>query len=853
MSDLTHTIKLPSAILGQFEPLWAIEPTRFRQVLAAHMATLDGRFDADALPAVEGDDDTGFSTTGKIAIIDITGVLTKGEGFFTRFFGGTSMARTQRAVRESAHDSSITGILLRIDSPGGTVAGTADLTDAVAAAAKIKPVFAWAEDLVASAAYSVASQATKLYVNNATALVGSIGVLSAVEDWSALFEQAGIKVHVLATDDVKGAGLLGSKVTEKQVARLQEEIDDLFVPFLEAVARGRGMTVDEVRKQTDGRLFIAAKAQAIGLIDGVRSLEQTISELQSAEPPNGTTSAAKRHTSNHGDQSMNFNKHQTGLLESLGLAPGATDEQALQSYNALEPDKRGLVDALGSESSSNAADPAGSGTGSVTGQTGDGAPPTVDVDQAVQAALDADNDRRNSVGALCDQFEARGYDLAELRRTMLSDRKCSTAKANQLVIKHIAENDPKITSGLAISGGATQRDKFAQIADQALLVNAGVESPYVYERDPNGMGMRMRRDPVAAKKAREAAEMDGVLGMGLQALARECLRMSGHRGADRMNGAELYHAVALSAPMAVSVFSHGSSDFPLILEAAAHKMVVAGYEGQPVSFRAWCQEGPVSDFNTHKKLRLSESPLLKKRLEGAPAQHGDFAEERETHSAEEWALAVGLSRKMMVNDDIGAFNDMNRLMGEGVADTVEVEVWDTMLLNSGAGPTMGDGVVMFHTTHKNLAGAGAAPSQGTVETGIITMAGQTGFGEDGTKRPIGVMPAFFVGSMTDTLAANLVLRAQHAATDDTHPPQHSEIRSIVPVHAAQLTTRSERDWYLMGPKNRAAVMVSYLNNVRAPRLRRVDGTTVSGVQWIVEFDVGVDGVEFRTAYRNPGV
>ena len=89
------------------------------------------------------------------------------------------MSDAQRLVEQAAEDPVVAAILLRVDSPGGTVAGVSDLAEAVYAARKVKPVSAYISDLGASAAYYIASQAQRLYADS-DALVGSIGVYSVV-------------------------------------------------------------------------------------------------------------------------------------------------------------------------------------------------------------------------------------------------------------------------------------------------------------------------------------------------------------------------------------------------------------------------------------------------------------------------------------------------------------------------------------------------------------------------------------------------------------------------------------------------------------------------------------------------
>src|SRR6185436_13049667 len=138
----------------------------------------------------------------------------------------------------AAADPSIKTILLLIDSPGGTIAGTAELADSVAAANKIKPVIAHADDQMASAAYWIASQC-RMITSNRTALVGSIGTYVEVYDTSKMYENAGVKVHMISTGPHKGALVDGTPVTDDQLAEVQKLVDSLNRHFLAAVSAGR--------------------------------------------------------------------------------------------------------------------------------------------------------------------------------------------------------------------------------------------------------------------------------------------------------------------------------------------------------------------------------------------------------------------------------------------------------------------------------------------------------------------------------------------------------------------------------------------------------------------------------------
>jgi ClpP class serine protease len=238
--------------IDQYIGLWAVDDVRFLQMiegirrldLASHIQNNASRNIAAAVSTVG----RAGSTGANLAIVDIEGSLTKRGSSMSN---AGSLIRLRQEIRRLADDPDIAGIMLRIDSPGGTVAGTPDLAAAVAAAAKKKPVHAFVEDFTASAAYWVASQASRIVANDRTAMVGSIGTFVGLYDFSAAAGQDGIKAIVIKSGKFKGAGF----------------------------AQGRGLSVADVESLADGRVHVASDAVDRRLIDGIESFDAAMNAL----------------------------------------------------------------------------------------------------------------------------------------------------------------------------------------------------------------------------------------------------------------------------------------------------------------------------------------------------------------------------------------------------------------------------------------------------------------------------------------------------------------------------------------------------------------------------------------------
>lgn len=259
-------MRLPlSATSGPPSGPLAVESGRFRQILERARAAgplTDVRERASLRVGPDG-----------VAVVVVDGVLSKGGGWF-----GASTVAVRAQLRDAAAREGVRAILLKVSSPGGFVDGTADLAADVAAAAAAKPLEAYVEDIGGSAAYWVASQATRVWAN-ATALVGSIGTYQVLWDESDAFRQMGVKVHVVSTGPLKGAGEPGTEITPEILKSEQTLVDDLNEHFLAAVRKGRGMTPKQVEAVATGEVWIAAKAKALGLVDGVRTFDEVLDGL----------------------------------------------------------------------------------------------------------------------------------------------------------------------------------------------------------------------------------------------------------------------------------------------------------------------------------------------------------------------------------------------------------------------------------------------------------------------------------------------------------------------------------------------------------------------------------------------
>ncbi len=211
-----------------------------------------------------------------IAIIPIYGPISKRGSFLSMFFGGTNLAALTIAMQEARINTAIMGIVLDIDSPGGTVAGTEAFGDLVYEMAREKPIVSFGNGMMASAAYWIGSAARGIVVENA-AYVGSIGTIMTHHDWSGNDEQIGLKRTILTAGTYKAVGNDAEPLSDLSRETLQGELDYVYTLFVNTVARNLDVEPELVLSDmADGRDFLGQQAVDAGLADETGNIDRAI-------------------------------------------------------------------------------------------------------------------------------------------------------------------------------------------------------------------------------------------------------------------------------------------------------------------------------------------------------------------------------------------------------------------------------------------------------------------------------------------------------------------------------------------------------------------------------------------------
>lgn len=217
---------------------------------------------------------------GNIAVIPIYGTIVQRASQLNMCEQGTSTQQISAALSDTLADDSVAQIILDIDSPGGSVYGVQELATEIAASRK--PVIAVANSLAASAAYWLGSAASEFYCTPGGE-VGSIGVWMAHQDWSKALEMDGVSVTLIKAGEYKVEGNPYEALSDDARNFMQTRVNDYYSAFTRGVAKGRKVSVDDVRSgMGKGRVLGADDAKAQKMIDGVATFEQVVAKMQAS-------------------------------------------------------------------------------------------------------------------------------------------------------------------------------------------------------------------------------------------------------------------------------------------------------------------------------------------------------------------------------------------------------------------------------------------------------------------------------------------------------------------------------------------------------------------------------------------
>ena len=210
----------------------------------------------------------------KVAVIDVIGVITSSHDISQ---GTASSSHIIEQLQKYGENDSVKAVVLRIDSPGGTVVASQEIHGAVNRLRREtgKTVVVSMADVAASGGYYIACAADRIFANPGT-ITGSIGVIMQFPNFEGLFGKVGIRTITIKSGEFKDTGNALREMTERETRLLQDLIDDVFSQFVDAVEKGREMEGEEVRALADGRIFTGRQAKEFGLVDELGDFEEAV-------------------------------------------------------------------------------------------------------------------------------------------------------------------------------------------------------------------------------------------------------------------------------------------------------------------------------------------------------------------------------------------------------------------------------------------------------------------------------------------------------------------------------------------------------------------------------------------------
>jgi hypothetical protein len=318
------------------------------------------------------------------------------------------------------------------------------------------------------------------------------------------------------------------------------------------------------------------------------------------------------------------------------------------------------------------------------------------------------------------------------------------------------------------------------------------------------------------------------VGLTLPELARESLRWSGVDVRGMSSGQAVTRALG---------GLHSTSDFANALASAAFAVLRKAYENAPSGLKPLARRMELSDFRARSVVGLSGFSALEKVNEHGEFKRGTIHDSGESIKLESFGRIFGVTRQVIVNDDLGWLTDLPKKLAVAAAQFEAQKLANLLMSN----PVMGDGKALFHADHGNLAPAGAAPSETALSAARLAMRTQ----RDEAQQLLGLAPRFLVvGPELETDAEKLMAAITPAATDDAQP-----IRLGVVIEPRL----SGKAWYVAAdPAVVDGLAYAHLQSEPGPQIEHRVGFDVDGVEFRVRLDFGAAFLDWRPWFRNPG-
>lgn len=332
--------------------------------------------------------------------------------------------------------------------------------------------------------------------------------------------------------------------------------------------------------------------------------------------------------------------------------------------------------------------------------------------------------------------------------------------------------------------------------------------------------------------------------------ARQYIRMSLTDMAKHLLEARGVSARMLSKSEVISrsiLGGHTSSDFSGLLVESGSRFLRQGFGAYVGGLQRVARKTTAPDFRAKSRLLLGEAPTLVRVNEHGEFKSGSIAASKESYSLATYGRIFGVTRQAIINDDLGAFGEMIPKFGRAAAEFISQQLVNLLTQNAGLGPTMEDGLTLFHADHHNI-GAPAPLSILSLSADIALMRRQVGL--DGLT-PVDTQPKYLiVPTGLELIARQLVTTFTASKATDVNP-WAGMIEVVVDPRLDVIS--ATRSYIACDPMLFDSLEYSFLEGEEGPQFETREGFEIDGLEFKVRLDFGAGAVEHRGLVSNEGV
>lgn len=358
--------------------------------------------------------------------------------------------------------------------------------------------------------------------------------------------------------------------------------------------------------------------------------------------------------------------------------------------------------------------------------------------------------------------------------------------------------------------------------------------------------------PVAAGAgARAGDEAETTRGQVVDALVSRALGRAPAAGGENFRGMTLLEIAGSRAGLSprerdanvILRAAHTTSDFPIILEAVANRVMMDRYELATPTYRPIARQRNLRDFKATNLLRIGDFPTLLAYQEDGEIKAGTINEGKESVQLASYGRILRLSRQAIVNDDLGAFDDVIGSIGTTVALFENATFWAMRAQNSGLGPKLSDNKSLFHADHNNYTSSGTAIGIASLSVGRKAIRTQKNL----DQKIMNLSPRFLVvGPDNETIADQITASISPALAGSVNP--FSGKLEVITEGSI-----SGYGWDLYADPGQApAYNYGYLESSPGPRVMTHEPFNTDGMAFRVTLDFYCGATDYRPGYHNAG-